>query len=258
MKHDNVCTYDGFQWNWSRTALNDDCLFVASCINHAIANEITWPDEAERARLGRMNTHFSGCIGIIDGTLVRIRHPYKNPDHAKWFNGRKKMYCMNNTVVVSHEGLFLHVDLGFPGSYHDVTILRHSHLFRNWRHHFTHTDEYFEYLLGDPGYLGESMFIMRRLGTHERPPDADDLAITTYNKMHAGYRVQVEWGIGGLKRKWRHLMCRFDTTKPKYHHLFRACALLTNFLHRRRMDFNNEVVGEHNENAQNHGWDGDY
>lgn len=79
MKHDNVCTYDGFQWNWSRTALNDDCLFVASCINRAIANEITWPNEAERARLGRMNTHFSGCIGIIDGTLVRIRRPYKNP-----------------------------------------------------------------------------------------------------------------------------------------------------------------------------------
>ena len=31
------------------------------------------------------------------------------------------------------------------------------------------------------------------------PLDMDDGALTTYNKMHADYRVRVEWGIGGLK-----------------------------------------------------------
>jgi hypothetical protein len=32
-----------------------------------------------------------------------------------------------------------------------------------------------------------------------------------YNKKHVGCRVQVEWGIGGLKRKWRSFMKRFDS-----------------------------------------------
>jgi hypothetical protein len=32
-----------------------------------------------------------------------------------------------------------------------------------------------------------------------------------YNKKHASFRVQAEWGIGGLKRKWRSFMKRFDS-----------------------------------------------
>jgi hypothetical protein len=64
------------------------------------------------------------------------------------------------------------------------------------------------------------------------------------NKMHVGYRVHVEWGIGGLKRKWRRLMKSFDSTKPIYSHLFKYGALLTNFLHRRRMELTYKVIGD--------------
>jgi hypothetical protein len=54
-----------------------------------------------------------------------------------------------------------------------------------------------------------------------------------YNKMHVGYKVHVEWGIGRLKRKWRRFMKRFDNTKPRYSHLFKS---FINFLHRRKME----------------------
>jgi hypothetical protein len=27
-----------------------------------------------------------------------------------WFNGCKKMYCMNNTMVLDHHGLFVYLD----------------------------------------------------------------------------------------------------------------------------------------------------
>lgn len=75
-----------------------------------------------------------------------------------------------------------------------------------------HTDEYFEYLLGDPGYIGEEQYIMRRIGQVEVPVGADLAAINAYNKMHSSCRIIVEWGIGGLKRKWRRLMKRYDYT----------------------------------------------
>ena len=75
------------------------------------------------------------------------------------------MYCMNNTVVVDHNGLFIHVDSGYPRSYHDVNIFRHSHLYEQWRDFFTQNDRIHKCLLGDPGYSDEDMFIMRRLGT---------------------------------------------------------------------------------------------
>jgi len=54
----------------------------------------------------------------------------------------------------------------------------------------------------------------------------------------------VESGIGGLKRKWRRLMKRFDDTKPRYSHLFKSRVTLTKFLPKRRMNFTYEVIGD--------------
>jgi hypothetical protein len=59
----------------------------------------------------------------------------------------------------------------------------------------------------------------------------------------------VEWGIGGLKRKWKHdLMKRFDSTIPKYTHMFQVIVILSIVLHMRHMDLTFEVVGEQNPN----------
>jgi hypothetical protein len=64
--------------------------------------------------------------------------------------------------------------------------------------------------------------------------------------MQAGYRVQVEWRIGILKQKWWHLMKYYDATMPKYNDLFISCCLMTNFIHRRQMDYSEEIIGRRN------------
>jgi len=66
-----------------------------------------------------------------------------------------------------------------------------------------------------------------------------------YNKMHVNYKVQIEWGIGGLKHKWRKFMKIFDSTQPKYNHLFKATIILTSFLHKHHLDFIVEVISNH-------------
>lgn len=53
----------------------------------------------------------------------------------------------------------------------------------------------------------------------------DKGALTAYNKMHADYCVKVEWDIGGLKRKFKRMMRRFDATKPKYNLLFKVVTI---------------------------------
>jgi hypothetical protein len=40
VKHNNVIKYDAFMWNWCKSTLSDDALFIASCINNALSNEI--------------------------------------------------------------------------------------------------------------------------------------------------------------------------------------------------------------------------
>ena len=123
----------GFLWNWAKSSVIDDQIFIATSINWALRDEIKWPDELERQALASTIPALPGCIGFIDGTLVKIRRPWKNPEHGKWFNGRKKMYCMNNVVIVDHHGLFIYVDPTYPGSFHDVSCLQVSDMYRAWR-----------------------------------------------------------------------------------------------------------------------------
>lgn len=58
---------------------------------------------------------------------------------------------------------------------------------------------------------------MKKIKRCEVGHNVDYDVIKTYNKMHVTCGVQVEWKISGLKRKWRWLMKRFDTTKTQVH-----------------------------------------
>jgi hypothetical protein len=91
-------------------------------------------------------------------------------------------------VILDHHRLFIYINLGYvPKSYHDVNIIHHSAIYREWCIYFTHWDDYFKYLLADPGYLGEEMFIMRRMGKQKLPLNADHGVVNVYNKMHVGF-----------------------------------------------------------------------
>jgi len=148
--------------------------------------------------------------------LIKIHKPWNDGAQKVWFNGQNKIYSMNNTVVVDYWGLFIYLYFRYPCSYHDVMILCQFELHKNWCQCFLHGDEYFEHLLGKFNYLSEKMFIVKKIRRCEIRFNVDQDAIKAYIKMHARYRVWVQCGIGGLKRKWRQLMKRFNPTKPKY------------------------------------------
>ena len=99
---------------------------------------------------------------------------------------------------------------------------------------------------------------MRRVAPRELEENHDETAVNAYNKIHACYRVRLEWIIGGLKQKWRRLMKCFDAAKPKFHHLFCSTAILTNFLHRRRRDLSFAILRLRNPGAGEGGWEGDF
>jgi hypothetical protein len=35
--------YVAFMWNWPKSSLCDYVIFITSCINHALVDEICWP-----------------------------------------------------------------------------------------------------------------------------------------------------------------------------------------------------------------------
>jgi DDE superfamily endonuclease len=164
-KHNTGVRYESSAWNWSQSSLCDDVKWVADALNESMKDEIQWPDENCRSQLAQRLPEFPGCIGNVDRTLCRINRPSDiGPDIRRHFNGRKHIYCFNNTVVFDHDGLFIFVNSGYAGSFHDVNCLRHSILHREWRERFKRSslDEPGEYLLEDPGYVGVEMYILRQ------------------------------------------------------------------------------------------------
>jgi hypothetical protein len=60
--------------------------------------------------------------------------------------------------------------------------------------------------------MGEEMFLMQKIGQQKFAPNDNRDEVRAYNKVNVGFKTYVEWGIGGVKRKWRRLMKRFDST----------------------------------------------
>jgi uncharacterized membrane protein YbaN (DUF454 family) len=50
-------------------------------------------------------------------------------------------------------------------------------------------------------------------------------------------------------------MKRFNSTKPKFSHLFQFVVLLANFFHRSKKNLTYEMVGEHRFDLANHRWE---
>jgi hypothetical protein len=75
MKHDNVIVYATFMWNWLKYTLCDDAIFIASCVNHALEDEIRWPTPKVRLSLCVHLQEISRCIGFINGILIKIHKP---------------------------------------------------------------------------------------------------------------------------------------------------------------------------------------
>jgi hypothetical protein len=101
MKYDNVTMYDTFMWNWFKITLCDDVIFIASYINEAIRDEIQWPIAEEIiGNTINQNTLVLWLHWFHYGMFVKIWKPWQNATHKTWFSGHKKVYSMNNTLVI--------------------------------------------------------------------------------------------------------------------------------------------------------------
>ncbi len=85
--------YATFMWNWSKFALCDNVIFIASCINHALEDEIQQSTSKEKVTLGAHLRKILRCIGFSNGILIEICQHWQNEAHHIWFNGQKIYIC---------------------------------------------------------------------------------------------------------------------------------------------------------------------
>jgi hypothetical protein len=82
------------------------------------------------------------------------------------------------------------------------------------------------------------MYVLRRVHRREIPADPNAAAVAeAFNRRHAAERIKVEWGIGGLKTRFRRLLTNCPTRRASFSSMFTTCCILTNFIHRNRKEF---------------------
>lgn len=97
--------------------------FIVGLIPYIILKVFVDPMNNERHCLGAITQNYPSCMAlIVDGILAEIRRMCKNALHSKWFKMEEKLYCVNNTMIVRNDGLFMHIDVGYPGSFHNCTF----------------------------------------------------------------------------------------------------------------------------------------
>ena len=140
-------------------------------------------------------------VSAIDGSHVRIRAP---KDSAVDYFSRYQQHDFIIQAVVNGQKLFSDFACGYPGSMHDVRVLRPSTIFRRVEGGDVliaptvniNVNERGPYLVGDSAYL-LSPWLMKPYpeGTRHR----DEIK---FNKELSSARVKVECVFGLIKSRW--------------------------------------------------------
>ncbi|KAK0131523.1 Protein ALP1-like [Merluccius polli] len=177
---------------------------------------IHFPKTAEDLAAGWQDTE-PAAAGAIDGCHVRIKPP-SGPDGHCYLN-RKLFSSIILQAVCDHQGRFVDVYVGWPGSVHDSRVLRHSPLYRQAvpPGHF---------ILADGGYpcLQHPLPLIT---PYKRP--LQGVGPQRFNGHHSRARSIIERAFGMMKTRFRAIFLQ----ALEVHHTFvpqviTACAVLHN------------------------------
>ncbi|XP_056696137.1 uncharacterized protein [Spinacia oleracea] len=147
---------------------------------------------------------FKDCVGALDGTHIdaivgdKVGQP---------FRGRKGIKTWNVLASCSFDMLFTYVCVGFEGSAHDTTVLRHCLGSLEMGFHHPPPGKYYLVDSGYPntiGYLSPYQGRGLRVHTPEfKNSPAPRGKLEHYNYRHSSLRGTVERIFGVLKNRWK-------------------------------------------------------
>ena len=157
-------------------------------------NDIEAMNRVSRGFSRRSNGVLKGCIGAIDGWLVKIRRP------TSWLDGlinpvpfyyRKGYYALNVQCIVDHRKKVLWAMYNNKGASHDSTCFKNSDLYKTLKEMADHLYLMGLFLLGYSAYAIKSFL----LPLSQSPED-------NYNFFHSSQRITVECAFGEIDLRW--------------------------------------------------------
>lgn len=177
---------------------------------------------------------FPQAFGCVDGTHIPIRQP---SDNAHDFFSYKMKYTLNVQGVCDCNGLFIDVDIRWPGSVHDARVFAHSRINNMLREErlpmmykrlLPGHDKVPVILLGDPAYP-LLPYCMKEYSSARSNEEV------IFNNMLRSARNPIECAYGRLKARWQVLTKKLDIGLKDIPNLIFACFVLHNICETRGM-----------------------
>ncbi len=185
----------------------------------------TTPAEIEEAaeKFNAISGHqvIQGCVGCLDGYLLKTRAPFKSETTAAiaHFSGHYRSYGINIQAVCDERSRFTFIDTGGVGSCSD------SKAFNNTKLPELVTNlPYEKYLLADNAYTCTTKLLTPFSGSQK-----SDRAKSDFNFFLSQLRMKIECAFGMMTQRWRVLRSPVLIKQTRIWLLVQCIARLHNF-----------------------------
>ncbi|KAJ8388116.1 hypothetical protein AAFF_G00147340 [Aldrovandia affinis] len=211
-------------FNIPRTTVHDMVHRVAKKLLKLKNRVIHFPTHADLENVGNGfaqlagSPAFSRVVGSIDGCQVRVKPPSAD---AQCYLNHKLFYSVQLQAVCDHQGMFLDIFTGYPGSVHDTRVLKNSPLYTQQ----LYPPEGF-CILGEGGHPCLSAAIALITPYKE----AVRLVVARrFNHHHAKARSIIKRSFGIMKTRWRSIFFKSLEVKPTFApEVIACCTILHN------------------------------
>ncbi len=169
---------------------------------------------------------FGGCIGALDGWVVKIKKPSARDGvrNAKSFYSRKGYFGINVQVIVDKKKRILSRSIISRGAEHDSTAFKNSELYewliQNWK---SLMDKGY-YFIGDSAYALKS-FLLTPYDNAMHGTSEDN-----FNFLHSSARISVECAFGEIDLRWGILWKELEYSLKMNCKIIDVCMRLHNFI----------------------------
>ncbi|MGH3053428.1 MAG: HARBI1 family protein [Gaiellaceae bacterium] len=163
-----------------------------------------------------------GCVGCLDGLLVRIKTPSKKdaPNAQSFFSGHYQAIGLNVQACCDHLGRFTFLAVAAPGSSSDLRAYELSSLKRMVERLPPGT-----FVVGDNAYTPSENLLTPFSGSQRDNPKNNN-----FNFFLSQLRIKIEMAFGLLTNKWRilqsPLVCKLKTSS----NVIATASILHNFI----------------------------
>ena len=182
----------------------------------AVAN-----DFADRSR-----NLFSGCIGALDGWIVKIKKPSKRDEvkDPKSFYSRKGFYGISVQAIVDSKKRVIFRSIESRGAEHDSTAFKRTGLYKWIMDHWDMLKSKRYFFIGDSAYALRS-FLMTPYDNAMHGTAEDN-----FNFFHSSSRIVVECAFGEIDLRWGILWRPLQFSLFLNCKVIDACMRLHNFI----------------------------